>query len=184
MNNKTQSRIKCCNIVGINPLLRSQNPLKSISKRSKIESDMLQNRNPKGGLSLLPDALLVPTWLHFATPSPPKSAPKSKSGGGLGCSWKPLGVGRDALGRLDGPFKRLGTALGVIWAALARFERHLGGALGGVLGRIRAALGCFGTSSGCMKCDFHVKMDAAIQKAVLYPICARFHTQVTPSRQL
>ena len=141
---------------------------------------MFQNRSPKGGLSLLRDAVLVSTWLHYTTRNPPKSVPKSKSGGGLGSSWKPLGVARDALGRLGGPLQRLGSALGVLWAVLTRLERHLGGALGGGLGRIRAALGRLGTSSECLKCDFHAKTDASIRTAVLYPTCVRFHTQVTP----
>ena len=137
-----------------------------------------------GRAGLLRDDLLVQTWLHFTTPNPPKSAPKSKSGGGLGSSWKPLGVARDALGRLGGPLQRLGSALGVLWAVLTRLERHLGGALGGGLGRIRAALGRLGTSSECLKCDFHGKMAASIWKAGLYPISVRFNTKFTPIRQM
>ena len=79
-------------------------------------------------ITSLLDAILLPTWLHFGSPNPPKSRPGGVLGrlGGVlvvswgvsGVSWSVLEASWGVLERLRTVLERLGAVLGASWSRL------------------------------------------------------------------
>ena len=86
----------------------------------------LAKNDPTSWWQVVLRALQNPSKIHVTMiPNRCKNAPKTKSGGGPGGSWKPLGVARDALRRPGGALGPFGSAWSAVWCAL-------GSSLGGL----------------------------------------------------